>query len=302
MTASPESRPQRPTKRTFGEGPEDLVLELPGTTQKRACMLECLPMGGFDDDFDLMHWVPDMGTTARSAADIDVEYDYPGIEDDMAALAAIQTSPGKGMPKRQSRPDDRLNECGDSAAFDEHDQEVDQRKHQVARDANLKADCQISRCLAEYATPRQLSPPNDRGRQTDYVRGFIGKDDSNRSSKLENTTAQNSRFHPVLIQTTGPSADRGSEHADFVAESTQPSPSQTKVPSALLLRPYKTFFGLKELLLAKEALYKNQSKAVFEVFARVSHSYRATAGRTQLFALKDLLDNTEQELLGSLVG
>lgn len=70
----------------------------------------------------------------------------------------------------------------------------------------------------------------------------------------------------------------------------QLTPPSTAVcaPAGMLLRPYKTWFHIREMLEAKGIMYKNQPGVKFELFARVVHSHRQNLERKQLFQLRDL--------------
>lgn len=71
--------------------------------------------------------------------------------------------------------------------------------------------------------------------------------------------------------------------------------------SGLLLRLFKTFFKVKDLLSHKAELFKNQPRAVFELFARIVYTSRDRSGRKQYFQLRDLFAQSPPYLSGTLV-
>lgn len=78
--------------------------------------------------------------------------------------------------------------------------------------------------------------------------------------------------------------------------------TSTSVGGDMLLRPYKTFFHLEELLNAKEQMFKNQPDAIFELFARVVYSSRENFYQKQYFQMGDLFKETPPYLPGVLLG
>lgn len=69
-----------------------------------------------------------------------------------------------------------------------------------------------------------------------------------------------------------------------------------------LLRPFKTFFGLQEMLDAKTSTFQNQPDAIFELFARVSYSGRENFIHKQHFQFRELIKNSPLYLNGSFSG
>lgn len=70
----------------------------------------------------------------------------------------------------------------------------------------------------------------------------------------------------------------------------------------LMLKPFKTFFQLSEMLEAKQQIFKNQTKVVFELFARVIYSSRENFQHKQYFQFRDLLKESPPYLNGTLSG
>lgn len=85
-----------------------------------------------------------------------------------------------------------------------------------------------------------------------------------------------------------------------------PVPADVPTPSVqqtqpLLLRPYKTFFHISDMLFHKAELYKNQPAAIFELFARVIYTNRDRGVRGQFFQLCDIMAQNPPYLSGSLL-
>ena len=70
----------------------------------------------------------------------------------------------------------------------------------------------------------------------------------------------------------------------------------------VLLKPYKTFFGLQEMIDTKKSMYKNQPDVVFELYARVSYSSREKYQHKQHFQFRELLKDCPPYLNGVLTG
>ncbi|CAM1501798.1 Fc.00g037820.m01.CDS01 [Cosmosporella sp. VM-42] len=70
----------------------------------------------------------------------------------------------------------------------------------------------------------------------------------------------------------------------------------------MLLKPFKTFFSLQEMLETKGQMYKNQPEIIFELFSRVSYSSRENFLHKQHFQFRDLLKESPPFLNGTLSG
>lgn len=69
----------------------------------------------------------------------------------------------------------------------------------------------------------------------------------------------------------------------------------------VLMRPYRTFVDVQEMLDAKEHMFKNQDKAVFELFARVVYSNRENFQKKQYFQFRSLLKERPPYINGTLI-
>ncbi|RSL75426.1 hypothetical protein CEP51_010879 [Fusarium floridanum] len=69
----------------------------------------------------------------------------------------------------------------------------------------------------------------------------------------------------------------------------------------VLMRPYRTFVDVQEMLDAKEQMFKNQDKAVFELFGRVVYSSRENFQKKQYFQFRSLLKEQPPYINGTLV-
>lgn len=67
------------------------------------------------------------------------------------------------------------------------------------------------------------------------------------------------------------------------------------------MRPYRTFVDIREMLDAKEQMFKNQNKAVFELFGRVVYSSRENFQKKQYFQFRSLLKEQPPYINGTLI-
>jgi hypothetical protein len=90
------------------------------------------------------------------------------------------------------------------------------------------------------------------------------------------------------------------------SQSRSSAPTKTQNPSTLvgqaLLKPFKTFFNIEELLDAKAKMYRNQPEVVFELFARVVSSSRENFHKKQYFRFQSLLKDCPPHINGALLG
>ncbi|KAJ4264061.1 hypothetical protein NW762_006100 [Fusarium torreyae] len=70
----------------------------------------------------------------------------------------------------------------------------------------------------------------------------------------------------------------------------------------VLLKPFKTFFDLQELLDAKAQMFRNQPDISFELFARVVYSSRENFYKKQYFRFRSLLKDCPPYINGALLG
>ncbi|KAK0385325.1 hypothetical protein NLU13_7801 [Sarocladium strictum] len=73
-----------------------------------------------------------------------------------------------------------------------------------------------------------------------------------------------------------------------------------EAPTLTLLRPFKTFFRISDMLKTKSEMFKNQPKAIFELFARLVFTSRDRDHTQQYFQLRDLFANNPPYLSGTL--
>ncbi|KAM0439626.1 hypothetical protein ACHAPT_000718 [Fusarium lateritium] len=69
----------------------------------------------------------------------------------------------------------------------------------------------------------------------------------------------------------------------------------------VLMKPYKTFVDVQEMLNAKEQMFKNQVNATFELFARVVYSSRENFQKKQYFQFRSLLKEQPPYINGTLL-
>lgn len=68
-----------------------------------------------------------------------------------------------------------------------------------------------------------------------------------------------------------------------------------------MLKPFKTFFDLQELVDAKTQMFRNQPDITFELFARVIYSSRENFYKKQYFRFQSLLKNSPPHINGALL-
>jgi hypothetical protein len=78
--------------------------------------------------------------------------------------------------------------------------------------------------------------------------------------------------------------------------------TSTVFTDRVLLKPFKTFFDLQELLDAKAQMFRNQPEIIFELFARVIYSSRENFHKKQYFRFRSLLKESPPYLNGALLG
>ncbi|TQV98153.1 hypothetical protein V2A60_006171 [Cordyceps javanica] len=100
--------------------------------------------------------------------------------------------------------------------------------------------------------------------------------------------------------TTDGVAVSSTAHQQGTQLATPPSTAPS-VPAGMLLRPYKVWFHIREMLEAKESMYKNQPSLKFELFARVIHTRRENFEKKQLFQMRDLFKVNPPYLSGVLL-
>ncbi|KAJ4310868.1 hypothetical protein N0V84_010741 [Fusarium piperis] len=69
----------------------------------------------------------------------------------------------------------------------------------------------------------------------------------------------------------------------------------------LLMRPYRTFVNVQEMVDAKDQMFKNQDNTVFELFARVVISSRGNFQKKQYFQFRSLLNEQLPYVNGTLI-
>jgi hypothetical protein len=87
------------------------------------------------------------------------------------------------------------------------------------------------------------------------------------------------------------------------SRSSAPTSSQSSAifTGKVLLKPFKTFFDLRELLDAKTQMFRNQPDVIFELFARVIYSSRENFYKKQYFRFQSLLKNNPPYINGALL-
>lgn len=73
-----------------------------------------------------------------------------------------------------------------------------------------------------------------------------------------------------------------------------------ELPSYVLLKPFKTFLHIKDLIDTKNQMFSNSHAANFELFTRVLYSSRENFTHKQFFQFRDLLKETPPYLNGTL--
>lgn len=119
----------------------------------------------------------------------------------------------------------------------------------------------------------------------------------------DNLESQLDEFSPD--QTCNSKIEDGCEseimNTRMLTQQTTPPSTASSVPPGLVLRPYKTWFHIREMLEAKKTMYRNQHNAIFELFARVVYTCRENFERKQLFQLRDLFKISPPYLPGVLL-
>lgn len=87
------------------------------------------------------------------------------------------------------------------------------------------------------------------------------------------------------------------------SRSSAPTNSQSSAifTGNVLLKPFKTFFDLQELVDTKTQMFRNQPDITFELFARVIYSSRENFYKKQYFRFQSLLKNGPPYINGALL-
>lgn len=146
----------------------------------------------------------------------------------------------------------------------------------------------------------QFSPPNSASLAVDESSsGGKGADDEVSwdyiNSELQYTCTDNVSNCSKDAITAG-----SASHSYGFPLATPPSTAASLPPAGMLLRPYKAWFHLREMLQAKESMYRNQPAVRFEFFARVLYTRRENFEKKQLFQLRDLFKLSPPYIAGVL--
>ena len=250
---------------------------------------------------------PSLSGSLESADSI---YSYPELEDDMASIfdltSSLNWSGNEILPSQVN--------CDLSCSADLHEIEValeckaQQPPSSVIRDHN-----RVSPSPEEFDPALQYSPP-DINEHSPAAHTTLEEDPLDESvdwdqvmRNVEPSAKTISSFASSFAAASSRSAQK--YYVQNTIESTTvkvPPRPTTSVPQhvtpskAMLLRPFKTFFKIQDMLDQKASLFKNQPGAIFELFARVSYTSRNRTGCSQYFQLCDLSSQGPPFLSGAL--
>ncbi|KAL2203162.1 hypothetical protein CC79DRAFT_1325924 [Sarocladium strictum] len=222
----------------------------------------------------------------------DNSYDYPGLEEDMSSIfdhsSSLHCSGGKQWDTDMSLDMDLISWKDQSPtsvkAFPAGTSNLVKRV--VPRSNHPDKTKSASQQLPQVK--RQPSGANAVMNQNDFIDEDIDWDEALMS--------------PSPSVRGSPTTDASPrQDLDVVPLSSGVSATSVQQRQPLLLRPYKTFFNISDMLSHKTELYKNQPGAVFELFARVIYTNRDRGARRQFFQLRDIIAQTPPYLSGSLL-
>ncbi|KAF4460763.1 hypothetical protein FALBO_12443 [Fusarium albosuccineum] len=165
----------------------------------------------------------------------------------------------------------------------------------------------------EYDPQLQHSSP-----QTNASTGRSNTDDpplaeeidwSNVQEHAHHVPKQGSVLHSLdktISRSKTTKAQLASQRTSASCKSKAPATVGSKNPKPfvgqVLLKPYKTFFELQEMVDAKTQMFSNQPNVIFELFGRVLHSKRENFHKKQYFQFRSLLKERPPYLGGTLLG
>jgi hypothetical protein len=293
--------PERSRKRSFNSFSEAVG----GSAQplKKQTGEPCLP--GVTDR-SLQRTAPLVETSVDDfVASTDVLYDYPGLEEDMFSIfennSSFQSSTGGAAIIGVNCDPYFLTVEDLDSAFEELVQPAATVFENQGRSPRSRED---------YVPSLQYSSPDEQKAKT-----TTGIRDGSKALEedidwdlvmngVEPFAHRTSVISAPSSQTIDASLASNTVHSIGCGKRPQPLRISTPLhePStSLLLRPFKTFFRISDMLSTKAELYKNQPRAVFELFARVIYTSRDRNGRKQYFQLRDLIAQTPPFLSGTLV-
>ncbi|ATY59517.1 hypothetical protein A9K55_002440 [Cordyceps militaris] len=133
----------------------------------------------------------------------------------------------------------------------------------------------------------QFSPPKSTSPAIDEITSCDKGVSDDISWDYVKNQLQDRYNHRTPSCVNGRAAINSAEPSPRIQPATPPS-TAVAAPAGMILRPYKTWFHIREMLEAKESMYKNQPGVKFELFARVVYTRRENFEKKQLFQLRDL--------------
>lgn len=237
------------------------------------------------------------------------EFDSIDIDKEFAAFEGEMSS------HTEAADDDNASEYFGSEEFDDDamaellDTIAVQEPHHPPSSV-VRAHDHDSRSADEFDTDLQYSPP-----RPSSTLSATSRDDQSlqqevdwepvlrHASKYHADWSQRPSSQSRMVQPPDKQGTRGTAGSNPQASTLW---TQIQTPAsigvAMLLKPHKTFFHVKEMLDAKQQMFMAQPDATFEMFARVVYSSRENFHHKQYFQFRDLFKEAPPYLTGALLG
>ncbi|KAH8171067.1 hypothetical protein LIA77_09848 [Sarocladium implicatum] len=249
-------------------------------------------------------------SVVRSLDSEDCIYGYPELEDDIASIfdisSSLNCSGSVGLPSQESYDLSCPSDMRDvESTFDLLTQSPSSliRDHEALSPTREDFDPALQYCSK---SKNERSNDDQCCDEMNAPHKDIDEDMMLQAFKPSAWTV--SSFAASFASATSRSAARYPPYGALLSGAPQtPSPSarvspqQVSPAKSLLLRPFKTFFRIDDMLVHKADLYRHQPNAIFELFARVVYTSRNKTGCRQYFQLRNLSSQTPPFLSGTLV-
>ncbi|KAF4986424.1 hypothetical protein FGRMN_10849 [Fusarium graminum] len=244
-------------------------------------------------------------------------YDDPYDDPDLDQLFESLTRPiYSDRPGTSPHLGDATNECvlkSDKDALTELLDEVSCGEPQQPPSSVLRTWSRNSRSTGEYDPWLQHSSPQSNldipGDSVGYAPLPEGVDWSTVEEHVRHMPEPGSTVeHSVTDRSKVPEygLQPATQRTGISSQSRSSAPTKSQSPAMIvgqaLLKPFKTFFDLGELLDAKAKMFRNQPEVTFELFARVVYSSRENFHKKQYFRFRSLLKDCPPYINGALLG
>ncbi|KPM36506.1 hypothetical protein AK830_g10058 [Neonectria ditissima] len=248
--------------------------------------------------------------TPWQAANTPDLYDDPELEQILDHVGEyLSTGPSQGIVNHYDTEETSYLEDFDDQAVEELLEDCTWKADQIPPSSVVRACDRDSRSAEEFDPNLQHSPLCSSSSTTALIKDDILLNHETDWSQVHECA----QMMPKANSPVGSLETRTLKSLDSKPkQSASPSPTLRSsatskpntpgpFPSQMFLKAHKTFFHIREMVDAKEELFKNQPEAVFELFARVVYSSRENFHHKQYFQFRSLLKECPPYLNGALL-